>query len=214
MQLTKEQIQQISNFLDAIAIDYEDLKPEILDHMISDIENMMQENNYDFHTAFTIEKIKWNTNFRDATSYYIGRFFTAPKIVIDKANSIFKYFYFGYLLAYFIPMILFKIYNLTIPVFLQNTLLVFTILSFLLGLFVFFKIYTSKRKTVYSFIIKTQVFYLLFPLITGFFYLYSKPLHHIYISFSLVSIYAGFVIYYFYSKHKRAIKKLKATKIT
>ena len=53
MELTKEQIQQVERYLDKKNFDFIDLKVEVLDHMVSDIESFLV-NNYTFENAFKI----------------------------------------------------------------------------------------------------------------------------------------------------------------
>jgi hypothetical protein len=44
MELTKEQIDKVQHFLEVKKFDYLDLKIEVLDHMISEIEILMDKN--------------------------------------------------------------------------------------------------------------------------------------------------------------------------
>jgi len=59
MELTKEQLQQVETYLDKKSFDFIDLKVEVLDHMVSDIESFLG-NNYSFENAFKIIVLKWD----------------------------------------------------------------------------------------------------------------------------------------------------------
>ena len=67
MELTKEQIQQVERYLDKKNFDFIDLKVEVLDHMVSDIESFLV-NNYTFENAFKITVLKWDKHFKDTSS--------------------------------------------------------------------------------------------------------------------------------------------------
>ena len=105
MELTIIQIQQIETYIINKGIDYIDLKVEILDHMVADVEDRMKENG-SFETAFYQTKYKWNKHFRSSSSIYFGFHYSQPKIILKKAINEFRPFYFLYLLAYFIPLII------------------------------------------------------------------------------------------------------------
>ena len=211
MQLNQEQIQQIKDYLEAINFNYIDLKLEILDHMITDIENIMQEKQVDFHTAFTNEKLKWNSSFRKTFTYYLGIYFTAPKIVIDKAKKIFRPFYFGYLLAYFLPLIWFKTNEITINPIFNNVLIYVDILSAIIFSYFQIKLFKQNEETLYSFILKTQRMAIVLFLFVLLLILVSATDMAIFTSFSIVEIYTAIVTYFFYKEHIKEVKKVKHT---
>lgn len=215
MELTKSQIQQIENYLTDINFDYQDLKPEIIDHMASEIEDSMQNDLIDFDTAFVLVRIKWNKSFRKVSGFYFGRFSSAPKIIIKKASKIYRPFYIGLLLSYFIPLLLFK--NVLPDVSIANkpiaTYLSFVaLLSVVVSLFVLIKIRSSKINTIYKFIIKTNMvsaFFLSF-LVLLFFFL--KAYSNIFIPFYCSAIYISFMFSYFYAKHHKFLSKNRIKK--
>ena len=71
MEITKEQIHQIETYLQKRKVDFIDIKIEILDHMISDIEGLLQKN-YSFENAFKINTLKWEKHFTERSSFYFG----------------------------------------------------------------------------------------------------------------------------------------------
>ena len=52
MKLTKEQIQEVEGYLKNKDVDYIDLHFEVLDHISTDIENLIIEKQFDFNGAF------------------------------------------------------------------------------------------------------------------------------------------------------------------
>ena len=92
MELTKAQIEKVENFLTAKNIIYVDIRLEILDHIVSDIENLMVKN-YTFENAFKTTIIKWKNNFKETSSFYFGILYSESKLVIKKAVKMFKPFF-------------------------------------------------------------------------------------------------------------------------
>ncbi|KAB1158965.1 hypothetical protein F7018_07620 [Tenacibaculum aiptasiae] len=206
MELTNKQIQRINNYLDIKEIKLIDFRIEIFDHIISEIEQKLFNENLDFETAFNLVIKKWNLELKKTNSFVFGRFYTAPKIVIDRAKRIFlKYF-----LASFSPIFFSFLIIFNKKIFLSNVFGYFTFFSIVILLFIslFFviKIITSKEKTVYSFIIKTQVTnFIVMPYI-----LISNSINDIF-NISIL-IYMMVVNYYsisFYKKHKQEKEKYK-----
>lgn len=206
MELTNKQIQRINNYLDIKEIKLIDFRIEIFDHIISEIEQKIFNDNLDFETAFKFVIKKWNLELKKTNSFIFGRFYSAPKIIIDRAKRIFlKYF-----LASFFPIFISFLIIFNKKIFLSNAFGYFTFFSIVTLLFIslFFvvKIITSKEKTVYSFIIKTQITnFIVIPYI-----LISNSINDIF-NISIL-IYMMVVNYYsisFYKKHKQEKEKYK-----
>ena len=89
MELTTQQIHQIETYLQKRKVDFIDLRVEILDHMISDIESLLQKN-YSFENAFKITTLKWEKHFTERSSFYFGMLYSESKIVVNKAVKEFK----------------------------------------------------------------------------------------------------------------------------
>lgn len=60
MELTKTQIQKIDNRLDRQGIVYWDLRTEMVDHIVSDIEENAQTNNFKLELERSLEKLGWD----------------------------------------------------------------------------------------------------------------------------------------------------------
>ncbi|MGG8496145.1 hypothetical protein ACQY1Q_06990 [Tenacibaculum sp. TC6] len=205
MELTQEQIQRIEKYLQAKGIKYVDFKYEVLDHIITEIETLLNSGHYDFETAFTLTTNKWNSQLRKTTSWIFGLAFAAPEIVIQKAIKVFKPFYFYMVLISFLIPFLFSFLNFQISeetaAILAVNLKIITVLLAAMWLIIFVTTSLDQRKTIYSFIIKTQfivVFYIPLILITDTRdYLKNGLTTTLFLAFTFIFI----STVYFYKKH-------------
>jgi len=214
MELTKEQIQHIESYLASKDFDYIDLKPEILDHMISDVEQFMDKNNT-FEDAFARVRIRWEKHFRETSSFFFGMLYANSKIVVNKAVKQFKKYYVLYLASYFSPFVFLKF----VPITFSETTVNFTngfLFSFSLAMlgymaFIIIKTSFSKVKTTYHFILKTQYFgliLLVMGLAVGIFK-DTGELNPVFTGFVCGGYAVVFICHHFYKKHEEAIEKYK-----
>ncbi|WP_237274322.1 hypothetical protein [Tenacibaculum ovolyticum] len=164
MELTKEQIQRVEKYLDKKGVKFIDFRIEIFDHIISQIEQKLAIDNADFKTVFYQVTNEWNKQLDETSSWFFGFIYPAPKVVINRAKKIFK----KYLFLAYLQMIVTYLVVFNSKLELNKTfsyLIFFVLIIFLLiSIFYTFKIWKSKQKTVYSFIIKTQSLnFLFFP---------------------------------------------------
>lgn len=97
MKLTTEQITKIEETLVLKGLIYEDIKLEVTDHIASEIENKLENDQSNFIEAFEDVFSKWQNELK-LTSNWWSSGFVAPKIVIDKyALQIKKQFKFALL---------------------------------------------------------------------------------------------------------------------
>ncbi|MGK0413049.1 MAG: hypothetical protein ACJA1B_001251 [Polaribacter sp.] len=214
MELTKEQTQKVENYLYNKNFDFIDLKDEILDHMVSDIENKMSKN-ISFENAFKMMLLKWDTHFRDTSSFFFGMMYSNSKIVVKKAVKLFKPFYFLYLAAYILPVAFLKLFPVTfsesIVDFINGFLLSFSIVMLGYMLFIFIRTRMTKVKTTYRFILSTQYFgliLLIMGLSVGIFN-DDGMLNPVFTGFVSGGYAIVFICHYFYKKHQEAIQKYK-----
>jgi len=167
MELTKEQIQRVERYLNAKKVHYIDIRVELLDHIVSELENNIDENT-SFEEAFNNTTKKWNTLLKNSSSVYLGYAYVKPKIVIDKMKKHGKPHIIKILLT-FLLMILFISLKLEVTTSHAQTInflakfFIYTV-SFIIGLG-YILIWQSKQKTSYRFLYKTQVLpYVLFPI--------------------------------------------------
>ncbi|WP_405563762.1 hypothetical protein [Polaribacter sp. Asnod6-C07] len=215
MELTTEQIQKVEEYLDKKRFNFIDLRVEVLDHMISDLESFLNKN-YSFENAFKITVLKWDKHFRESSSFFFGFQYHESKIVVKNAVKIFKPFYFLYLACYFLPMLIFTNFYIVFSEGFSdftNGFLNGLNIGFLLYLiFLITKVYKSKVKTTYSFILRTQylgIIFLVLPLFMGNHFNDDKSFIPFLISFQSAGFAVTYICHYFYKKHEEAIKKYK-----
>lgn len=111
MKLTTEQINQIDTFLERNDVKYLDIKLELLDHIASQIEALISEQNSSFEEAFTKITAHWRPRFSSSTSFLIGLIYFFPQIVLDrlvarvKRQTLFLFCFGG---LYCVPMVYYK----------------------------------------------------------------------------------------------------------
>ncbi|WP_299057609.1 hypothetical protein [uncultured Polaribacter sp.] len=213
MELTKEQLLQIDNYLKEKKFDFIDLKIEVLDHIISDIESLVIKG-YTFSEAFIMVKIRWEKHFRETSSFYFGLQFSESKIVVKKAKKIFKKYYFIYLATYIFPLILFK----KIPFKVENQMgeaistltRSLAVLATIYILYMVLKTTQTKVKSTYRFILKTQYLGVIFLVILTFLDSINDKdgfVNPLFASFTGAGFSALLICNHFYKKHKEAILK-------
>ena len=216
MELTKEQLSSVENYLLKKEVHFLDIKIEIFDHIASEIEFLIEEKGYKFEQAFHITTMKWNKYFVQKSSIYLGSTYYAPKIVIQKAKRSFKTHYLISITSYFILLIIFQ--NIEVQFSEKNiTSLSFifrgvAIVSGLFFLFTYYKKFKSKVKTTYSFILKTQTLNLLLfiiPISNVSYFLENGKINGIMIGLLGVLICTTITTNYFYKKHLEIASKFE-----
>ena len=215
MELTTTQIAIIENYLKNRKVDYIDLKVEILDHMISDIAQLMSKN-HTFENALKMTTIKWERHFEQRSSFYFGMLYSESKIVVNKAVKEFRLFYFLYLASYFFPLILLKNIEIqfekTTALLINQITLSLAFLSLSYVLFIFFKTTLSKQKSTYRFILKTQYFGAIFLgiiLLLGDLFQDEGNLHPIFTGFTFAGFAVTYICHYFYKMHQEVVHKFQ-----
>ena len=110
MRLTQEQIQHIEDYLDTRRLRQLDIRMEVLDHISVSIETDIKEHSLSFVDAFEIQRITWDEELRDYSSYWLGFMWSGPKIMINKCVRLIKKTYTNVLLIS--SLILVLIYSL------------------------------------------------------------------------------------------------------
>lgn len=213
MELTKEQIQQVERYLDKKNFDFIDLKVEVLDHMVSDIESFLV-NNYTFENAFKITVLKWNPQLKESSSWLFGIGYAAPKLIIRKAKKSFLKWYILLTIFGITLFLLLDKVNLILPKNIIDSFnLSFQIMTILCSLFFTYFLLTeakNKTKTTYSFILNTQKLNCLFGvfLFLDFKFINKQGVVNNYqIGFLFIYILTAVTYFYFLKKHKEAIRK-------
>ena len=219
MELTKEQVRQVEVYLQKKNFNYIDLKEEVLDHIISDIERITAKE-ISFENAFKMVALKWERHFKEASSLYFGIQYSQTKIVLEKAVKMFRPFFFVYLSAYFLPVLILKNFPI---VFSEKTidflnLLFNSIASLSLIYFIFMIVrgVISKVKTTYRFILKTQylaIIFLIIPLLSGSLFNDQGNLNAVFTGFLFAGLSVTYTCHYFLRKHNETVRLSQKNKV-
>ena len=214
-EITEHQLQQVEEYLQKKKFDFIDLNVEILDHIISDIENLLNKN-YAFEDAFAMVRIRWEKHFRETSSFYFGLHYSESKIVVKKAIKMFKPFFILYMAAYFLPVVIFTkfsiVFSESTSYFLNGFMNSITSILIVYLIFIIVKVIRSKVKTTYRFILKTQylgIFFLVVSLFMGNRFNYDGTLIPFLIGFQCAGFTVTYICHHFYKKHKEAIQNYK-----
>ncbi|WP_343328340.1 hypothetical protein [Polaribacter staleyi] len=179
--------------------------------MVSDVEYFIDKN-FLFENAFKATILKWDKHFDETTSFYFGLQYNEAEIVVKNAVKIFKPFYFIYLVAYSLPVIIFTNFNIVLS---KNTInnlnqIVYTTSATCLIylLYIIVSNIKSKVKTTYSYILKTQYLSIIFIIISLIRGNYFND-NGVFLGFFSAGFAVTYICHYFYKKHKEAIKKYK-----
>lgn len=214
MELTTTQIQEVEKYLQIKNFDFIDLRVEILDHMISDIESLMVKN-VSFENAFKMTTLKWDKHFKETSSFFFGMMYSESKIVVKKAVKMFKPFYFIYLAAYILPVAFLKLvplqFDKSFVDFINGFLLTIAVSAIIYVLFIMIKTKITKLKTTYRFILKTQYFgliLLIMGIAVGVFN-ENGEMNPVFTGFVCGGFTIVFICHHFYKKHNEAIQQYK-----
>ena len=191
------------------------IRLEVLDHIVSEVEERMDSKNKSFQEVFASVKHKWNSQLKETSSLFFGMGFSAPKIVIQKARKVYWKHYLLLLASYFIPFVLFTHYNFKIQnpsnfnfFIILKSILIVSFISF----FYMLLAKNSKIETTYSFILKAQSLGLFMGLITvTMFFIRLKELNGINIGLFCAFIFSTVSYFHFYKKHKVAVQQYKVS---
>ncbi|WP_299666970.1 hypothetical protein [uncultured Polaribacter sp.] len=214
MELTKQQIQSIEHYLNVKNITYIDVRFEILDHIVSDIEEIINTENKTFNSALEEVKQKWNPQLKETSSMYFGLGFTAPKMIIVKAKKIYTKYYLILLTSYFLPLLVLTHFDFTIQNPSEDFLFLISKIFIVLCIIAFLVMFLKKEnkvETTYGFILKTQGLGLFVGLFTVLIFMTKpKELNGINIGLFCTFAFSTYSYFHFYKKHQYAIKKFKA----
>lgn len=213
MELTTTQIQEVQQFLNVNQLYYVDLKIEILDHMVLDIEEKMTKELVSFEVALQATKQYWTPLLKETSSFVFGMGFLAPKIVLKKAKRIFWKHYAVHVLVIFLalyPLFFFdNSFSFSIP-FYAILLLRIIIVSAVVGFFYLLISKKNTQETTYSFIMNSQSIGLIIGAIVVLSFLRNMVELDLFkcgvFGAYLYSVYSYFI---FYKKHQKAIINYK-----
>ena len=165
MKLTKEQIQQIEDYLNNKKIKYIDIRFEILDHIISDVEFIIESKNSSFEEAFDKIRIKWSQTFSYKWSFWLGITNGGSKLFIDHCLKIYKPLFYKSIIALtMFLLVLYSIFKYS-EMELMNFYSIYKLVAILtlilfttLLLYWRFKLKNTQFKTSYSYMFNKNIF--------------------------------------------------------
>lgn len=221
MKLNKEQIQQIEGYLDKKKIVYIDIRFEVLDHISTDIEYLMGNNDFSFESAFKEVTIKWNKSFKSTSSWLLSNI-DGPKMLIKKCVKIYKPLFVKSLLLLILFIALGSFMNNSIEYSLTNYKnIIFQLISIALILycgiilFWYIKIRLAKINTTFSFLFRKRIIPNLFsvvifmPHLNGSYITRENKLNLIMFTMLFVYFLTFLGARYFYKKHLKVVSNYK-----
>lgn len=220
IKLSKEQLQKIKDYLNNNNVEYIDLHLEVLDHISTDIELLMEK--VSFEEAFKQVKLKWNKNFRKTSSLWLGVINERPEIIMNKCIKIYKPLFIkfialiivfaglSYIVNHYIEYSLAE-YEKTLSIVIAVALLFYTGVI----LFWYFKMKFGKMKTTFSYLYRIQILPSLFSVV-----LFNPFLNDSYITkentFNVLMATMYFIFFltaiganYLFKKHKKSVSNYK-----
>lgn len=105
MELNKEQITLIDHHLQDKDVKYWDIRLEMIDHIVHDVEDKMNNADKNFEDAFKLSLDKWDNSLKSKRNMVTGFANSRPNIIIQKASIIIKKWMYLYVIISFLPFI-------------------------------------------------------------------------------------------------------------
>lgn len=208
MKLTAEQITLISEYLEWCGIKYIDVKFELIDHVATDVEQLMTAEGFSYDLALKKAMEKFYPLFYKEKSFHVGLVYTFPKIVIKKIEAKIKKAY----LPVVISLAIFALFTFVIKIdFSVSERLNYVInsISAIIGMCILLILITVNYKskpTTYRFLVNHSSPILLFLL---FIYSFNSEINLLKIYYlALVVVQFVFMVVNF-KNHIQCVKKYK-----
>lgn len=161
MKLTNQQIAIIDKTLVLNGMIYDDVKLELIDHIATDIENQLENQESDFEVALKKSFENWSEQLQLANSFWVNTKKAVPRMLLDKwileaKKKLIKGSIIAIVLAVLITIIEKKLDNETLITNVRTILqVIFSIELVAILVFKFF-IWKSDRKSFSGFLFQTQ----------------------------------------------------------
>ena len=184
--------------------DYVDVRYEVLDHIVTDIEHLINSKNLSFEEASNKVYFRWNRNFCSRSSLWIGLAFNGPKVIIDKVESLFKKLI---LKSQLVTMIIIYISSYILENISMNGMEYISemkplidismVINLICIFYWFFKIQKTNLKTCYSYLFKINLLptVLIFVLISTIFGVGGNSLNSFRVVILFSSLWSGRQLY-------------------
>ena len=210
MKLTKEQITLISEYLEWCGIKYIDIKFELIDHIATDIEELMSAEELSFDQALKSAMKKFYPLLYQEKSFHVGLIYTFPKIVIKKIEAKIKKAY----LPVVISLAIFALFTFVIKIdFSVSESLNYVVnsISAIIGtciLLILISINYKSKPTTYRFLVNQSSPILIFLL---FIYSFNSEMNLLKIYYLALVIVQFVYMVVNFKNHNKCIKKYKTT---
>ena len=168
MKLNEEQINAIDLILEQSGVVYVDYKFEILDHIATQVEELMVSEELSFENSLEIILKKWEPKFKKSASATFGYIWELPEILTQKAKKIYWRKMILLIVLSFILMLVLLFAKEYLAKITEAICYLLASLLFIQGIG-YFKIRMSRQKTTYGFLYKQQFL--------AFFFMYLLPIH-------------------------------------
>lgn len=166
MKLNETQITTIDNILDKSGVVYIDYKFEILDHIATEVEELMAEKDLSFENSLDVILKKWEPKLKKSTASTFGYFWEMPEILMQKARKLYWRKMIFLIATSFVLMGILLLIKDVLAKFTEN--ICYLLISILAIQFIgYIKIRLSRQKTTFGFLYKQQFF--------AFFFMYLIP---------------------------------------
>ena len=211
MKLTEQQLAQVELYLATKNIEYIDLYFEVLDHISSDIENLMLQNELTFEDAFISVKLKWKESFALKSSLWLGLMHDGSKLFIDNCVKIYRPLAIKSVVFILVSLSLFygsiHFFEMDLNNFkdtVNKTYALFVILNVSFVLFWHFQLKKTTIKSSYSYLFNKKIFLGIFFLV---FILFdkNKSINNLKILYGFIVIPDFFIGYYLFKQHLKIV---------
>lgn len=216
MKLNEEQINAIDLFLEQSGVVYVDYKFEILDHIATEVEELMAEKDINFENSLDVILKKWEPKLKKSTTNTFGYFWKLPKILMQKAK---KLYWRKMIFLFATSAVLMEILLLIKDVLAKFTAnICYLLISILAIQFIgYIKIRVSKQKTTFGFLYKQQFFAFFFMNLIPIYTLsvdgklLEKPENEIFPVIFMITTFtiAPIMNFKFYNEHFEQLKRNK-----
>lgn len=163
MKLTTEQIAIIDQTLVLNGVVYDDVKLELIDHIASEIEVLMEENILSFEENLKSVFNNWKTQLQPSSSFWIRNNKSIPKMVVYKCNKIVKRIVFlsfiiGFSVSALITLIIKKWESEELISVLNLSLKILSIFVIVLLVFARYKVWKSKHESTFGYLFNKNGF--------------------------------------------------------
>ena len=169
MKLSENQIKKIDLLLEKYSIKYLDIKYELIDHIASQIEDLMNTKSKSFEEAMPIVIQTWLPVFKSQSSFWIGLIYSFPKVIIHKIELTVKkrsIIFLFFLLLWILPMFFYQKRLNTFLMPMDHSVDFLVIIFSLIICLLIVLVNIKSKPTVSRFLINQSSFVLIFSFLT------------------------------------------------